>query len=92
MSESISYIKTEYALVVDTLNMHRTTSNKTTLNSEISNLNNERNVAIAIKKTQLLLQEKSQFQFQVMNFVKNQHFLIFFLGVNLGIILLKILQ
>ena len=50
--------ETEYASVEDLLNMHRTVSNKTTLISEIPNVNNEEDVIIALgqrKKTALIL-------------------------------------
>lgn len=50
--------ETEYASVEDLLNMHRTISNKTTLISEIPNVNNEEDVVIALgqrKKPALIL-------------------------------------
>ena len=40
--------ETEYASVEDLLNMHKTVSNKTTLISEIPNVNNEEDVIIAL--------------------------------------------
>ena len=49
MRENINHIesRTEYASVEGPLNMHRTSSNKTTLISEIPNVINNQNVIIA---------------------------------------------
>ena len=53
--------ETEYASVEDLLNMHRTVSNKTTLISEIPNVNNEEDVIVALgqrKKPALILTDE----------------------------------
>ena len=76
----------EYVSAEDPLNMHRNATNETTLISEIANIINEKNVIIDPG------QGKHQFLFWVINFVKNKHFLIFFLNVNLAIMFLEIFK
>ena len=84
MSENRNDSETEYALVEDPLNMHRTASNGATLVSKIPKIINEENVIIAPRKEKKLI--------LVTNFVQRKHFLIFFLRVNLAIMLLEIFQ
>ena len=84
MSENRNDSETEYALVEDPLNMHRTASNGATLVSKIPNIINEENVIIAPRKEKKLI--------LVINFVQRKHFLIFFLRVNLAIMLLEVFQ
>ena len=75
-----------YASVEDLLNMHRTATNETTLISEIPSIINEKMLSFHQVK------EKHQLLVWVMNFVKNKHFLIFFLRVSLAIAFLEIFQ
>ena len=78
--------ETEFASVGDPLNIHRTASYETTLVSEIPNIINDKNVIIASG------QGKKQLLFKVMNLEKSKRFHIFFLRVNLVIMVLKIFQ
>ena len=71
----------EFASVEDPLNVHTTASNETTLVSEIPYTINEEkyyNCPGAKKR------------FEVINFVNSKHFYIFFLRVNLTIMVLEI--
>ena len=47
MSENINDTETEYATIEDPLSLHRTSSNATSVISEIPNIINEENVIIA---------------------------------------------
>ena len=78
--------ETEFASVEDPLNIHRTASCETTLVSEIPNIINDKNVIIASGHG------KKQLLFKVMNLEKSKRFHIFFLRVNLVIMVLKIFQ
>ena len=87
MTENINdRSETEFASVEDLLNMHRIASNKITLVSEIPNIINDENVIIALG------QGKKPVSILAMNFVKIKHFHIFFLRINLAIMLLEIFQ
>ena len=87
MSENRRDNETENASVEDPLSMQGAPSNEITLISEIPNMINDENVIIAPGKG-----KKKQFHFYVMNFMKNKHFVIFLLMVNLAIMPLKICQ
>ena len=92
MSESINDTETECVSVKDVINIYRTASNETTLVSEIINIINEEYVTTAPgqgKKTVLILSDKLRKDKAAF---KAQHFLIFFLRVNLVMMLLKIFQ
>ena len=71
----------EFASVEDPLNVHTTASNETTLVSEIPYTINEEKYynCTGAKK-----------RFEVINFVNSKHFYIFFLRVNLTIMVLEI--
>ena len=78
---------TEFASVEDHLNMHRTASNKTTLVFQIPNIINEENVIIAPG------QGKTPVSILNDEFCEgHSYFHIFFLRVNLAIMLLDIFQ
>ena len=89
MTENINdRSETEFTLVEDPLNMHRTALNVTTLVSEIPNTINQENGITAPgqgKNPVLILRD---------NFVKSKHFLVLFLRVKLklAIMLLEIFQ
>ena len=83
--------ETEFASVEDPLNMHRTASSETTLVSEIPNIIDEENVIIAPA------QGKTPVSILSVKFCEEQassspSSLIFFLRVNLAVMLLKIFQ
>ena len=87
MSENRNDAGTEYASVEDPLSMHRTASNETTLSSEIPNVILEENV--------IIVPGQEKFSASILSeeyFVDRKHFLIFFLGVDLAIILLEMFR
>ena len=76
----------QYASVEDPLNMHRTVSNEAYLISEIPNIINGENFIIAPGKRKIpdsIFSDK---------FCEEQAFFIFFLWINLAIMLLQIFQ
>ena len=87
MTENITErSETEFASVKGPLKMQRTASNEANLVSEIPNIVNNENFIIASG------QEKSNFSFKRLIFLKRKHFRIFFLRVNLVVMLLEMFQ
>ena len=86
MTENINdRSETEFTSFKNPLNTHRTASNETTLVSEIANIINDKYIIIASGQRKISAISSDEF-------CKVKHFRIFFLRVNLSIMLLEIFR